>query len=65
MYAPLAQLDRALVYGTKGQGFESLVACQKEKEAIFASFLLSCLAFDSYQSFKNISTRFFEEMRWS
>ncbi len=29
IYAPLAQLDRALVYGTKGQEFESLTAHQK------------------------------------
>ena len=27
-YAPLAQLDRALVYGTKGRAFESLTAHQ-------------------------------------
>ena len=27
-YAPLAQLDRAFVYGTKGQGFESLATHQ-------------------------------------
>ena len=27
-YAPLAQLDRALVYGTKGWGFDSLRARQ-------------------------------------
>ena len=30
-YAPLAQLDRAFVYGTKGQGFESLATHQKQK----------------------------------
>ncbi len=29
-YALLAQLDRALVYGTKGQGFESLTTHQKQ-----------------------------------
>ena len=29
IYAPLAQLDRALVYGTKGWGFELLRARQK------------------------------------
>ena len=28
IYAPLAQLDRALVYGTKGWGFELLMARQ-------------------------------------
>ena len=28
-YAPIAQLDRALVYGTKGWGFELLWAHQK------------------------------------
>ena len=28
-YAMLAQLDRAFVYGTKGQGFESLASHQK------------------------------------
>ena len=28
LYAPLAQLDRALVYGTKGWGFELLMARQ-------------------------------------
>ena len=29
--APLAQLDRALVYGTKGQEFESLAARQQKR----------------------------------
>ena len=29
MYAPLAKLDIASVYGTEGQGFESLTACHK------------------------------------
>ncbi len=28
-YAPLAKLDIASVYGTEGQGFESLTACHK------------------------------------
>ena len=30
-HAPLAQLDRALVYGTKGQEFESLTAHQNKE----------------------------------
>ena len=30
-YAPLAQLDRALVYGTKGWGFELLMAHQTNR----------------------------------
>ena len=29
-YGPLAQLDRALRYGRKGQGFESLTVRQKK-----------------------------------
>ena len=33
-FAPLAQLDRALVYGTKGQEFESLTARHKKAEGI-------------------------------
>ena len=33
--APLAQLDRALVYGTKGQEFESLAAHHKNPIQIF------------------------------
>lgn len=31
VYASLAQLDRAFVYGTKGQGFESLRTHQIEQ----------------------------------
>ena len=31
LFAPLAQLDRASVYGTEGQEFESLVARQQKK----------------------------------
>ncbi len=38
IYAPIAQLDRALVYGTKGLGFESPWVRQNKKEAL-ASFL--------------------------
>ena len=34
MYAPLAQLDRASVYGTEGQGFESLTACHENTNPI-------------------------------
>ena len=35
MYAPLAQLDRASVYGTEGQGFESLTACHENTNPLF------------------------------
>src|SRR6185312_7008806 len=40
-YAPIAQLDRASVYGTEGQGFESLWAHQDEKPREIAAFLHS------------------------
>ena len=30
-FAPLAKLDIASVYGTEGQGFESLTACHKKR----------------------------------
>ena len=39
-YAPLAQLDRALVYGTKGRAFESLTAHQKKSLALVAKLFL-------------------------
>ena len=38
--APLAQLDRALVYGTKGQEFESLTARQQKKDYLSSSFFV-------------------------
>jgi hypothetical protein len=37
IFAPLAQLDRALVYGTKGWGFDLLKA--RQKESFLPSFL--------------------------
>ena len=33
-YALLAQLDRAFVYGTKGQGFESLATHQNSRQSL-------------------------------
>ena len=39
-YASLAQLDRALVYGTKGQGFESLATHQEKKLRFCLGFAL-------------------------
>ena len=38
--APLAQLDRALVYGTKGWGFELLMVHQKRRDETSRLFLL-------------------------
>ncbi len=40
MCAFLAQLDRALVYGTKGRGFESLRTHQERKREEERSFFL-------------------------
>ena len=36
--APVAQLDRVFGYEPKGRGFESLLACQKEKVARYCGF---------------------------
>ena len=44
-YAPLAQLDRAFVYGTKGQGFESLATHQKQKNSSLELFFLFIFVF--------------------
>ena len=35
-YAPVAQLDRAPVFGTGGWGFESLRACMRKRSQVFA-----------------------------
>ena len=40
IFASLAQLDRALVYGTKGQGFESLATHQEKKLRFCLGFAL-------------------------
>ncbi len=47
-YAPLAQLDRALVYGTKGWGFDSLRARQNGQTG-FDRFLFSAYFFDIFK----------------
>jgi hypothetical protein len=56
-YAPVAQLDRALVSGTKGRGFESLQAYQVEftdtKRSIYGT-LFVLLFFSSVASVKAI-----------
>ncbi len=39
-FAPLAQLDRALVYGTKGWGFELLMVHHKKDEIFIPSFFV-------------------------
>ncbi len=38
-YAPVAQLDRVFGYEPKGQGFESLLACQKTDKSKLVGFL--------------------------
>ena len=40
MFAPLAQLDRASVYGTEGQEFESLAARQQKRIGNSLSFFV-------------------------
>ena len=39
LFAPLAQLDRALVYGTKGWGFDLLKARQKGEPSALLFYL--------------------------
>ena len=39
IFAMLAQLDRAFVYGTKGQGFESLASHQIKSAKYVADFI--------------------------
>ena len=45
-YAPLAQLDRALVYGTKGQEFESLTAHHIKNESYVIRFFILQIPFN-------------------
>ena len=47
-YAPLAQLDRALVYGTKGQEFEPLTARQKIPCSNEQGIFLFCVALQTW-----------------
>ena len=72
-YALLAQLDRAFVYGTKGQGFESLATHQKS-DIWISLFLfhfyykLICLITILFFNFFSISffiTVFFFEIKLS
>ena len=46
-YARLAQLDRASGYGPEGQGFESLIACQKGHPIRDGPFGMLCQGFES------------------